>query len=412
MANNNSNVNISFVISSIIKTVIFILIIGIGIYLLKSYQPDFYNKNVYSLITGKKVNIVTANTNSSGVIEDNFSSSTPYMNNFDIAEENTEISVSDNSVVVESVTTSSKRKIVIIPEEQTTVVKKEQVVVEVPQSTKSTTPRFIDGYEVITIEDTEPFELSEKTGKASNVQSNRNVQQPQVQQEVVYVEPAIPEDYDGPNWAVVAINTEIYNKEMKKLGSILGGIVVETNGHIFKNNATLIQCFQIKDGVINKDVEFYLKESDLVMFRGPYNTNIHPDKTTVIDFCTIRGKYQKLLDDLRKEELKKNPYFAEYQEHVTKYKKMEQESNELEAKRKTTSGAEKANLEDRIHKLKIEEVSARKNLKDAQRKYESWRNKNLGSGEEIKITPTPELNKLKQQMDALFPRANQICPGI
>ncbi|MBO7223875.1 MAG: hypothetical protein J6V70_07055, partial [Kiritimatiellae bacterium] len=112
---------------------------------MKSYQPDFYNKNVYSLITGKKVNIVTANTNSSGEIEDNSSSSTPYMNNFDIAEENTEISVSDNSVVVESVTTSSKRKIVIIPEEQTTVVKKEQVVVEVPQSTKSSAPRFIDG---------------------------------------------------------------------------------------------------------------------------------------------------------------------------------------------------------------------------------------------------------------------------
>lgn len=408
MANNNFNVNISFIISSIIKTIIFILIIGVGLYLLKSYKPDFYNENVYSIITGKKINIA-ANTNSS-VVSDS-SSETPYMNNFDVTEEHIENSISENSVVVESVKTSSKRKVVIIPDEQTSNVKKEQVVVDIPQSNKST-PKFIDGYEVITIEDTEPFELSEKTGKAFDVQSNRNVQQPQIQQEVVYVEPAIPEDYDGPNWAVVAINTEIYNKEMKKLGSILGGIVVETNGHIFKKNAALIQCFQIKDGVVNKDVEFYLKESDLVMFRGPYNSNIHPDKTTVIDFCTIRGKYQKLLDDLRKEELKKNPYFAEYQEQVTKYKKMEQESNELEAKRKTTSGAEKANLEDRIHKLKIEEVSARRKLKDAQRKYEAWRNKNLGSGDEIKITPTLELNKLKQQMDALYPRANQICPGI
>jgi hypothetical protein len=413
MSYNNSNVNISYIVSSIIKTIIFIVIVGVILYLFKTYQPDSYNKYIYSLVTGKKINVVASNM-STQTTQNIIEADSESENNFDIVEP-IEKADDDKKVSVASVSTSSKRKVVNIVEKNTSPIKIEASE-EIQPPVSNTSPKFIDGYEVITIEDTEPAELS-RNSSSSRKNNNAGVkkieaQQASPQQEIVYVEPAIPEDYDGPNWAVVAINTEIYNKENKKLGSILGGIVVETNGHIFKKNATLIQCFQIKDGVVNKDVEFYIQESDLVMFRGPYTTQIHPDKTTIIDFCTLRGKYQSLLDDLRKEEIKKNPHYSEYQEAVAAYKNLKNESDELEEKRKTTSGAAKASLEDQIHKLKLKEVTARKTLNDAQRKYDSWRNANLGSGEDIKITPTPELNKLKREMDALHPRANEICPGI
>lgn len=410
MGNNNSNANISYIISAIIKTLFFIVVAGIIIYLFKANQPESYNK-IYSVITGKNVNSVAANLPQENAV----ANTAEVENNFDIAEPVEEAS-EDTRVSVASVTTSSEKKVVnIIEENISTVAEVVEEVIQSPSSDKA--PKFIDGYEVITIEDTEPYELSEKTSssapKKQNVNYQKSAAQPaQVQQEVVYVEPEIPVDYDGPNWAVVAVNTEIYSKEKKKVGSILGGIVVETNGHMFMKNTTLIQCYQIKDGEVNREVEFYVKESDLVMFRGPYTVQLHPDKTTIIDFCTLRGKYQSLLDELRKEEIKKNPHYADYQEAVNAYKALKLESDELEEKRKSTSGAAKANLEDRIHKLKLEEVTARKTLNDAQRKYDSWRNANLGAGEDIKITPTPELNNLKRKMDALYTRANEICPGI
>ena len=411
MAGSNSNPNTSFVISSVIKTIIMLVIVGAILYILKEHQADFYNQKIYSILTGKKLQPVAVAQASSQEYE---SGATGYVEGetnpiYDVQEIAPEV---DNRVVVSSVKTSSTVKRVIIPGEEPKV--KVPVVqnVQEEENISTQTPKFIDGYEVITIEDTEPpNELLRNTTKASSVKRAPQ-QQPTVQQEEVYAEEEIPADYDGPNWAAVAVNTDIYNKEKNKIGVIPGGIIVETSDHVFVKNGALIHCRQIKDGVVNQETDFYVLESDLVMFRGPYNNKVHPDKTTIIEFCKVRGQYQKLLDELRKEELKKNPYFNEYKEAVAAYKNMKKESDELEEKRKTTSGAAKANLEDKIHRLKIEEVSARKTLNDAQRKYDAWRNKNLGTGEEIKITPTPELNKLKSEMDALFPRANEICPGI
>lgn len=361
-------VNLSFIISSIIRTIIFIVIFGAVLYFLKSFSPDFYNKEIYSRVTGKKIVLLD---NSMNNVEVNIEED---LNDFEESSEVEETKI--KKVAVESVFTSTKRKVV----------------------------ELIDG------DSNKPQETSDSIEEAEPAPA---VQQTvEVVEEEVFEEPEIPEDYDGPNWAVVAVNTDIYNKEKNKIGSILGGIVVETRDHIFMKNTALIQCYQINDGIINPDVEFFIKESDLVMFRGPYNNKVHPDKTTIIDFCTARGKYQSLLTELRKEEIKKNPHYTEYHDAVKVYKNLKKESDELEEKRKTTSGAAKANLEDKIHKLKLEEVTARKTLNDAQRKYDSWRTKNLGSGEDIKITPTPELNQFKAEMDALYPRANEICPGI
>lgn len=415
----NSN-NSSFIISSIIKTIIFILIFGLFMYGLKTYKPDVYNKYIYCMIFNGEFK------SNEHILNKNTNSATQYnrVENQDYAKTNVSES-EDNRVMVSSTKTTDERKVVGITTKQestsTQVNSVQQPSTQVnsvqQQPSTQSTPKFIDGYEVITIEDTEPYELSENSSSSTIKKQNFNSQKSptqfdQVQQEVVYVEPEIPEDYDGPNWAVVAVNTEIYSKENIKVGSILGGIIVETNNRTSIKNTTLIQCYQIKDGDVKREVEFYVKESDLVMFRGPYTTELHPDKTTIIDFCTLRGKYQSLLDELRKTEIKKNPHYTDYQKAVTAYKALKQESDELEEKRKTTSGAAKANLEDRIHKLKLEEVTARKTLNNAQRKYDSWRNANLGAGDDIKITPTPELNKLKHQMDALYPRANEICPGI
>lgn len=415
MSRNNSLS--SYIISSIVKTFIFIFIVGISLYFFKSYQPKYYNK-VYSALTGNTVQTYVSNDSSNVNQNDNDEQSkviqSSSMSN-DVITEQTSIEEDDSENNFVEQKQSSNNFITTIEENVSKVVKDvvEEIENTVVVESKKASPKFIDGYEVITVEDTEPKELLDGSSVLSSKNNNKqNIQQNVVQEEVVYVEPENYEDYEGPNWAVVAVNTEYYNKDKKKGGNILGGIVVETHDHIFHKNMALIKCFQIKDGIVKKEIELYIKESELVKFNGPYSNDMHPDKTTIIEFCKIRSQYQKLLDELRREELKKNPYFNEYKEANAKYTNMKKESDELEAKRKTVSGAEKANLEDKIHRLKIEEVTARKTLNDSKRKYDSWRNKNLGTGDDIKINPTPELNKLKQKMDALYPRANQICPGI
>lgn len=403
--------NSQFLISSIIKSIIISIIIVSGIYAISIYKPDFYNKYLYSTITGERVKSNTGKTKADKLGVAN--SDNTYQQT--TGDENNSYSVQEgqSNVVPMQQSNNSSAEVVSTPVNMGQSSSQELAKPNTPHSNQSS-PKFIDGYEVITIADTEPYELSENSsiGNSNQTIEHKPVQPAQVQPEVTYVEQEIPADYSGPNWAVVAINTEVFNKEQKAVGSILGGIIVETHEKIPVKNAVLVKCFQIKNGVVNRDVEFYVKECDLVMFRGPYKNQVHPDKTTIIEFCTIRGKYQTELDNLREEAIKSNPHYQEYQAAVAAYKKLQKEAEELEAKRKTTSGAEKANLEDRIHKLKLEEVTARRTLTEVQRKYEAWRHKHLGTGDDIKITPTPELNRLKQQMDALYPRANAICPGI
>ena len=63
-------VNLSFIISSIIRTIIFIVIFGAVLYFLKSFSPDFYNKEIYSRVTGKEIVLLDNSINNVEVNND------------------------------------------------------------------------------------------------------------------------------------------------------------------------------------------------------------------------------------------------------------------------------------------------------------------------------------------------------
>ena len=105
MAGSNSNPNTSFVISSVIKTIIMLVIVGAILYILKEHQADFYNQKIYSILTGKKLQPVAVAQASSQEYE---SGATGYVEGetnpiYDVQEIAPEV---DNRVVVSSVKTS------------------------------------------------------------------------------------------------------------------------------------------------------------------------------------------------------------------------------------------------------------------------------------------------------------------
>ena len=146
MGGSNSNPNTSFVISSVIKTIIMLVIVGAILYILKEYQADFYNQKIYSILTGKKLQTVAVAQASSQEYE---SGATGYVEGetnpiYEVQEIAPEV---DNRVVVSSVKTSSTVKRVIIPGEEPKV--KVPVVqnVQEEENIPTQTPKFIDGYE-------------------------------------------------------------------------------------------------------------------------------------------------------------------------------------------------------------------------------------------------------------------------
>lgn len=237
------------------------------------------------------------------------------------------------------------------------------------------------------------------------------VEQEYVQEEVI--EDELPYDYSGPNWAVVAENTDFYDKNFNKLGRINGGVCVQTHDKSYGNNVTFYRCNLIKNGVIDKSSEYFIKENYLACFRGPYRKEKLDDgQLAVIEYCKIRGEYDELRSERKKNLIKSNPYYDEYQKVTKEYTDFQEKAKLTKERADVAKGSEKTKLNNELRKMHADQGVLNKKYNDIKKKYVDWRNNNLGEGEDINVKPTYEMERMKKKMDSLYKKANDACPGI
>ena len=221
----------------------------------------------------------------------------------------------------------------------------------------------------------------------------------------------------GYGWGVLVRNADFFDPQMKKLGTLPGGTVIEHMTVVQKDEGEVVSCRVLRNlEWAPRAVVFFT--ADLVRFQGvTYADAPRKERDVVIDYCTAAGKLEALRA-AQQPKRGKNPYEAEYQAAKAKHDAFQKHVNEVLAKVRYANThdlpggpAERARLLSESRTLRSQQVTEDAAFKPIRDKWTEWERKHPEPSFRP-VKTTPEMKQLQEQIDRLRPAAQQICPGI
>ena len=272
---------------------------------------------------------------------------------------------------------------------------------------------------------------------------------------VVYVEEELPPDprgalNDDPGYpmGVVVTNSFYYDARGHKLGTMPGGTAIEN-----------LETVQLGDTLVCKTLVFHPKKriwqetavwfeaADLVLLNAPYQDLPRAERDAIVDYCTAKGQW---IDAYNKQAARivakwnaahKNPYEAEYQAAKAKHDALVERIRENDKKIKWSQTHEDPQ---RPAYLRAGQKLAAEQREDAavwnpiRDKWQAWEREHdtgdgydggdngpvrvkpganptvriPGSGETVPVPETPDMQRFREQMEALEGTVRAIVPDL
>lgn len=221
----------------------------------------------------------------------------------------------------------------------------------------------------------------------------------------------------GYGWGVLVRNADFFDPQMKKLGTLPGGTVIEHMTVVRKDEGEVVSCRVLRNlEWAPRAVVFFT--ADLVRFDGvTYADAPRRERDAVIDYCTASAKLEALRG-AQQPKRGKNPYEAEYRAAKAKHDAFQKHVNEVNAKIRWSNThnlpggpSERARLMQEGRTLRGQQVTADAEFKPIRDKWTEWERKHPEQPFRP-VRETPEMKELQKIVDKLRPAVVQICPGL
>ena len=221
----------------------------------------------------------------------------------------------------------------------------------------------------------------------------------------------------GYGWGVLVRNADFFDPQMKKLGTLPAGSVIEHMTVVQKPEGEVVSCRVLRNlEWAPRAVVFFT--ADLVRFQGvTYADAPRRERDAVIDYCTAVSKIEALRA-AQQPKRGKNPYEAEYQAAKAKHDAFQKHVNEVLAKVRYANThdlpggpAERARLLSESRTLRSQQVTEDAAFKPIRDKWTDWERKHPEQPWRP-VKETPEMKELQKIIDKLRPTVVQLCPGI
>ena len=221
----------------------------------------------------------------------------------------------------------------------------------------------------------------------------------------------------GYPWGVLVRDADFFDPQMKKLGTLPAGSVIEHMTVVKKPEGEVVSCRVLRNLEWKQRAVVFFT-ADLVRFDGvTYADAPRKERDVVIDYCTAAGKLEALRA-AQQPKRGKNPYEAEYQAAKAKHDAFQKHVNEVNAKIRYSNThnlpggpTERARLMQEGRNLRGQQVAMDAEFKPIRDKWTEWERKHPEQHWRP-VKETPEMKELQAIVDRLRPAATQICPGI
>ncbi|MBQ6103747.1 MAG: hypothetical protein IJL06_08760 [Kiritimatiellae bacterium] len=221
----------------------------------------------------------------------------------------------------------------------------------------------------------------------------------------------------GYPWGVLVRNADFFDPQMKKLGTLPAGSVVEHMTVVQKPEGEVVSCRVLRNLEWKQRAVVFFT-ADLVRFQGvTYADAPRKERDVVIDYCTAAGKLESLRA-AQQPKRGKNPYEAEYQAAKAKHDAFQKHVNEVNSKIRWANThdlpggpTERARLLQEGRVLRGQQATEDAAFKPIRDKWTDWERKHPEQPWRP-VKETPEMKELQKIVDKLRPTVVQLCPGI
>ncbi len=221
----------------------------------------------------------------------------------------------------------------------------------------------------------------------------------------------------GYPWGVLVRDAAFFDPQMKKLGTLPAGSVIEHMTVVKKPEGEVVSCRVLRNLEWKQRAVVFFT-ADLVRFDGvTYADAPRKERDAVIDYCTAAGKLEALRA-AQQPKRGKNPHEAEYQAAKAKHDAFQKRVNEVNSKIRWANThdlpggpTERARLLQEGRNLRGQQVAEDAAFKPIRDKWTEWERKHPEQHWRP-VKETPEMKELQKIVDKLRPAVQQICPGI
>ena len=210
----------------------------------------------------------------------------------------------------------------------------------------------------------------------------------------------------GYDWGIVVTNSFVYNENMRQIGVIDGGTVIESMSDSMEPDGRVVRCHYLKERKWSRGTVI-IYERDLAMFEGKYADANKEQRDIIIEYCQLNGKLEAQRAKLVEGVASRNPFAAEYKTALREQRDFYAKANATRAEAEKASDASRSELTDQLRRMKMIEPDINKRVSETKTRHDEWLAQNLKPGQK-----TVEIQKLENRINALRPHAVKIVPGI
>jgi len=207
-----------------------------------------------------------------------------------------------------------------------------------------------------------------------------------------------------PEWGVVRAKTNFYNEQGQRLGEVPAGLIIKFVESRKSSKGTMVFCkFQYKGKIHGS---YLVKRTDMTLFTGNYMDLSKNQRDNFESYYKILGMMEERKIEVMQAMAKKNPYYTQYKAAYDRYMDNIEQAKKMTYERDKATGLKRSNLNDKLRRMKNEQIALEKAYKKIHKKYKSWKvanNVNLpDSGSDPKIKEyRMEMRRLAKHLPGL-----------
>ena len=177
-----------------------------------------------------------------------------------------------------------------------------------------------------------------------------------------------------PEWGVVRSKTNFYDESGKRLGEVPAGLIIKFVETRKSSKGLMIFCkFQYKGKIHGP---YLVKRSELSLFTGNYMDLSENQRSNFENYYKTRSLMEVRKAEIMQQMAKKNPHYTQYKAAYDRYMDHIDQAKKLTAERDEATGLKRSNLDDKLRRMKNEQVALEKSYKKIHKKYKEWKTAN------------------------------------
>ncbi len=209
---------------------------------------------------------------------------------------------------------------------------------------------------------------------------------------------------ERPEWGVIKVRANFYDTDGKRLGEVPGGVMIDFMESRKSSKGSMVLCKFLYKG--KEHGPYLVRRTDIVLFTGNLTSLSARQRKNLAEYYRIRGLMEERRVEVMQQIAMKNPHYAQYKAAYDRYMEHIETAKELAEQRDQATGLTRSNLDDRLRRMKNEEVVLKNSYDEIHKKYREWKSANASALPDS--ASDPQIIEYRREMRTLAQR----IPGL